>query len=79
MSPRALFWAASRSEISAFISGMRACENWLKEYSAQPTPSNTRTTNPVPPPKPDASILTPCRLTDQRRQASSTASTDAYG
>ena len=56
---------------------MRSSENSLKEYSAQPVPSNIRTTQPTLPPVPSGAMLTPARLTRHSRLSSATASTEA--
>ena len=66
-----------RSAKVAQISGMWASENSLKEYSAHPVWSNTRTTKPLPPPMPAVEMLVPLRLMRHERLSSATASTEA--
>ena len=73
----AAFCSARRFAMRAQISGTFASENSLKEYSAQPTPSNTRTTKPAAPPVPEAEMPIPARLMRQSRRSSASASTEA--
>ena len=76
-SSSAAFCSAMRRARAAQMSGIFSSENSLKEYPAQPVPSNTRTTKPAPPSFPEAEMFTPARLTRQERASSSTASTEA--